>query len=118
MQASLDEAHEGLSGPATKRILEREHAVYGKQECKHLAGILLAHIYNLRKREDYGTPYEKLRSLENGERHLKEGLRHSPMEQRAMAHSDTAFVHQMQKHKQSLLARARAGQALPPGKSA
>lgn len=27
--ASLDEAHEALSGPATKRILEREHAVNG-----------------------------------------------------------------------------------------
>src|SRR5258708_11942705 len=30
--ASVDEAHETLSGPATRRILEREGQLYGKQE--------------------------------------------------------------------------------------
>ena len=30
--ASVDEAHETLSGPATRRILEREVQLYGKQE--------------------------------------------------------------------------------------
>ena len=30
--AAVDEAHDTLSGPATKRILEREHAEYGKKE--------------------------------------------------------------------------------------
>lgn len=51
--ARLDEAHEGLSGPATKRILERELLVYEKREYERLAGISVAHIYNLRRREDY-----------------------------------------------------------------
>ena len=46
--AQLDEAHGGLSGPATKRILEREFAVYGKGEYERLSGISVAHIYNLR----------------------------------------------------------------------
>lgn len=49
----VDEAHEGLSGPATKRILEREWVVYGKKEYRRLAGISVSHIYNLRKRQDY-----------------------------------------------------------------
>ncbi len=30
--ALVDEAHDTLSGPATKRILEREHGAYGKPE--------------------------------------------------------------------------------------
>jgi len=30
--ASVDEAHETLSGPATRRILEREHEVYKQPE--------------------------------------------------------------------------------------
>ena len=39
--ASVDEAHETLSGPATRRILEREHEVYKQPEYARLATILL-----------------------------------------------------------------------------
>jgi transposase InsO family protein len=51
--ASVDEAHETLSGPATRRILEREHQLYGKPEYARLAGISVAHLYNLRKSQRY-----------------------------------------------------------------
>jgi transposase InsO family protein len=51
--ASVDEAHETLSGPATRRILEREAGLYGKQEYARLAGISVAHLYNLRKSQRY-----------------------------------------------------------------
>lgn len=51
--ARVDRAHEGLSGPATRRILEREHGEYGHREYARLAGISVAHMYNLRKRPDY-----------------------------------------------------------------
>ena len=51
--ASVDEAHETLSGPATRRILEREVEHYGKQEYARLAGISVAHLYNLRKSQRY-----------------------------------------------------------------
>jgi transposase InsO family protein len=51
--ASVDEAHETLSGPATRRILEREVELYGKQEYARLAGISVAHLYNLRKCQRY-----------------------------------------------------------------
>jgi transposase InsO family protein len=47
--ASVDEAHETLSGPATRRILEREVAIYGKHEYARLAAISVAHLYNLRR---------------------------------------------------------------------
>jgi transposase InsO family protein len=51
--ARVDEAHETLSGPATRRILEREYQQYGKQEYQRLAGISVAHLYNLRQRPKY-----------------------------------------------------------------
>ena len=46
--AEVDRAHERLSGPATQRILKREHEEYGKAEYGRLAGISVSHIYNLR----------------------------------------------------------------------
>jgi len=51
--ASVDEAHETLSGPATRRILEREHLLYNRPEYARLAGISVAHLYNLRKHARY-----------------------------------------------------------------
>jgi predicted DNA-binding transcriptional regulator AlpA len=51
--ARVDEAHETLSGPATRRILEREYQHYGKQEYQRLAEISVAHLYNLRQRPKY-----------------------------------------------------------------
>ena len=46
--AEVDSAHERLSGPATQRILKREHEEYGKPEFVRLAGISVSHLYNLR----------------------------------------------------------------------
>jgi hypothetical protein len=51
--AQVDEAHEGLSGPATRRILEREFREYGKAEFERLAGISNGHLYNLRRQPGY-----------------------------------------------------------------
>jgi hypothetical protein len=47
--ARVDEAHEGLSGAAVRRVLQREYGVYGRAEFQRLAGISVAHIYNLRR---------------------------------------------------------------------
>jgi len=51
--ASVDEAHETLSGPATRRILEREHELYNKPEYARLATISIAQLYNLRHHQRY-----------------------------------------------------------------
>lgn len=53
MLASVDEAHETLRGAATRRILEREVELYGKQEYARLATISVAHLYNLRHSPRY-----------------------------------------------------------------
>ena len=46
--AAVDAAHEDLSGPAIRRILQREHQVFGNPEYERLAGISASPIYNLR----------------------------------------------------------------------
>src|SRR5258707_13874507 len=51
--ARVDEAHETLSGPATRRIFEREYQHYGKVEYQRLASISVAHLYNLRQQPRY-----------------------------------------------------------------
>src|SRR5215469_11036836 len=45
--AEVDRAHERLSGPATRHILEREYTQFGRKEYARLAGISVAHLYNL-----------------------------------------------------------------------
>jgi transposase InsO family protein len=65
--AEVDEAHETLSGPATRQILKRELERYGNQRFKRLAGISVAHIYNLRKSRSYREKrlrYEKTRPVQ------------------------------------------------------
>jgi hypothetical protein len=47
--AAVDAAHEGLSGPAVRRIVQREYGVFGKAEFRRLAAISASHIYNLRR---------------------------------------------------------------------
>jgi transposase InsO family protein len=49
-----DELHGWLSGPATKKILERENEVYGHFEYASIAAISVAQIYNLRHSKRYG----------------------------------------------------------------
>ncbi len=51
--AEVDRAHERLSGPATRRIMEREYGKYGKKEFARLAEISVAHLYNLRRTAAY-----------------------------------------------------------------
>jgi len=65
--AEVDEAHETLSGPATRKILQREFEHYGEQRYERLAGISPAHIYNLRKSRRYRETrlrYEKTRPVQ------------------------------------------------------
>lgn len=71
--AAVDRAHERLSGPATKHILEREWQKFGRGEFQRLAGISVSHLYNLRRRDGYrkrAAQFEKTRpvSIAIGER--------------------------------------------------
>lgn len=62
--ARVDQAHERLSGPATRHILKREFAVYHRPEYARLAAISNGHLYNLRRSPEYrgkAVLYEKTR---------------------------------------------------------
>ena len=51
--AETDAAHEGLSAPAVRRILQREFKVHRQAEYERLASISASHIYNLRRTRAY-----------------------------------------------------------------
>ena len=51
--ARTDELHGWLSGPATKKIMEREYEIYGHAEFENISRISIAHLYNLRKGNIY-----------------------------------------------------------------
>ncbi|MHB1781008.1 hypothetical protein [Acidithiobacillus sp.] len=55
--AYTDELHATLSGPATKKLCERAYAIFGQTEYQRLAGISVAHLYNLR----HGAAYRAVR---------------------------------------------------------
>lgn len=50
---AVDQAHGTLSGPATRRILERELVLFGRGEFERLATISGGHLYNLRNSSGY-----------------------------------------------------------------
>lgn len=51
--ASLDEAHETLSGPATVKLLQRACYEFGDQAYARLAQLSVAHLYRLRQSPTY-----------------------------------------------------------------
>jgi hypothetical protein len=62
--AYVDQAHGNLSGPATKRILEREYFEYGQAAYARLSAISVAQIYRFRNSAAYrqrNTTYQPTR---------------------------------------------------------
>jgi transposase InsO family protein len=51
--ARTDELHDWLSGPATRKIMERESEVYGDAQFSNICRISVAHLYNLRRSKQY-----------------------------------------------------------------
>jgi transposase InsO family protein len=47
--AEMDECHQTLSGPATKKLCERAYGLFNDKTYERLATISIAHLYNLRK---------------------------------------------------------------------
>lgn len=60
-----DKLHKRLSGPATVKIFKDEYNIYGDRRFKRLKNISAAHIYNLRKTNQYQSHssfFEKTKS--------------------------------------------------------
>lgn len=51
--AETDVLHSTLSGPATKKLMERAYQVFGDPRYECLAGISVSHLYNLRGSKPY-----------------------------------------------------------------
>jgi len=51
--AETDVLHSTLSGPATKKLMERAYWVFGDPRYERLAGISVSHLYNLRGSKPY-----------------------------------------------------------------
>ena len=57
MLAEVDALHGTVSGPATKKLMERALLLFGDARFERLAGISVSHLYNLRG----GIPYQRTR---------------------------------------------------------
>lgn len=51
--AATDALHGTLSGPATKKLMERAYTVFDDAAYQRLAGLSVAHLYNLRQQAGY-----------------------------------------------------------------
>lgn len=51
--AEIDVLHSTLSGPATKKLMERALLIFGDARYERLAGISVSHLYNLRGSKPY-----------------------------------------------------------------
>jgi hypothetical protein len=76
LRAAVDSAHEDLSGPAVRRILQREHEVYGHREYERLAQLSASHIYNLRNSASYRK--QRVRVHQTQARQVAIGERRKP----------------------------------------
>lgn len=53
LMATVDQCHQTLSGPATKKLFERAYHVFGDPTYERLAEISVSHLYNLRRNKLY-----------------------------------------------------------------
>jgi transposase InsO family protein len=90
--AYVDRAHGNLSGPTTKRILEREYHAYGQAAYQRLAAISVAQLYRLRNTAAYrkrNTSYQPTRPTP-----IPIGERRKPQPQGAPGYLRVDTVHQ------------------------
>jgi len=88
----VDRAHQRLSGPATRRIMEREWQVFGGKEYARLAEISVAHLYNLRRSIAYRQRAAEFTMTTAS--HVAIGERRRPDPQGAPGHLRVDTVHQ------------------------
>lgn len=87
-----DNAHNRLSGPATKRIFEREYTVFGDIRYTRLKNISVSHIYNLRDTRQYQSHALAVEKTQSVSVPIGERRRPDPQGQPGFLRIDT--VHQ------------------------
>lgn len=92
--AEIDAAHEDLSGPAVRRLLERAVEVGGDQRYARLAQISVSHLYNLRKSASYRRQRVKVEHTKPAKIAIADRRKPDPRNQPGYLRVDT--VHQGQ----------------------
>jgi len=90
--ARTDELHGWLSGPATKKVMEREYEVYGHAEFGNISRISVAHLYNLRRSNIYRGIAKRYTKTKPAVSRIGERVRPDPKGQPGYIRIDT--VHQ------------------------
>ena len=90
--ARTDELHGYLSGPATKKIMERECKVYGHAEFRSISGVAIAHLYNLRRSHAYRSITKRFTKTKPAVVKIGERARPNPEVKPGYIRTDT--VHQ------------------------
>jgi len=90
--AAVDAAHEDLSGPAVRHILEREYQVFGQPEYERLAEISVSHLYNLRRSVTYRNQRMRVRHTQPRQVSIAERRKPDPRGRPGYLRVDT--VHQ------------------------
>ena len=90
--AATDNLHSRLSGPATRRLLERAFCVYGDKRFERLKGISASHIYNLRGSRTYRLRAQTLAKTKSVS--IAIGIRHKPEPQGRPGYIRVDTVHQ------------------------
>ena len=90
--AHTDSLHGTLSGPATKKLMERAYQRFGDESYRRLASVSVGHLYNLRKRSGYRRvrqAWTKTRSV-----HIAIGERRAPAPENRPGFLRVDSVHQ------------------------
>ena len=90
--AAVDAAHEDLSGPAVRHILQREYQVFGQPQYERLAEISVSHLYNLRRSVTYRNQRVQVHHTQSRQVSIAERRKPDPRGQPGYLRVDT--VHQ------------------------
>ena len=90
--ARMDEAHEELSGPASRRILQREYELFARPEYERLAQISVSHLYNLRRSKAYRKVRVRMEHTRASQVNIGERRKPQPLGRPGFLRVDT--VHQ------------------------
>jgi len=97
--ARTDELHDWLSGPATKKIMEREYEVYGQSDFGNISRISVAHLYNLRRSNTYRNIARRFTKTKPAVSRIGERARPDPKGQPGYIRIDTVHQGDFNEHK-------------------
>ena len=95
--ARIDDLLDGLSGPATIRVLQREYQLFGNKTCIRLKDISVSHLYNLRATDHYRN--KRIHYIKTKPAPIKIGERTKPNNQGRPGFLRVDSVHQGDKDK-------------------